>query len=122
MSALEAFCDEQVGTRPFLLIGESYGGYLARALLARRAEQVLGLALVCPVGAVGEPEKRTLPRHVVVVQEPGLEIDEDFREVAVVQTRETLERTRREVGPGVEAADVEGLSRLDRVELELLAA
>ena len=35
---------------PKYLIGESYGGYLARALVRERPDQVLGLALICPIG------------------------------------------------------------------------
>ena len=44
----------------FLLIGESYGGYLARGILARQFKDVDGMMLLCPVI---EPDhsKRTLP-------------------------------------------------------------
>ena len=50
LAAVRAFIDEQIGTEPFIVIGESYGGYLARGLVAERPEQILGLGLVCPVG------------------------------------------------------------------------
>ena len=50
LAELEEFVDAEIGAEPFLLIGESYGGYLARALAHRRPEQVHGLALICPTG------------------------------------------------------------------------
>jgi pimeloyl-ACP methyl ester carboxylesterase len=49
MAALREFIDEQIGDEPFLLIGESYGGYLARGLVAADPGRITGLALVCPM-------------------------------------------------------------------------
>lgn len=48
LEAIVAFVDEVVGDR-FTLVGESYGGYLARGVLSRRPSDVTGLMLVCPV-------------------------------------------------------------------------
>ncbi|WP_232837225.1 alpha/beta fold hydrolase [Lentzea terrae] len=58
LAALEEFVDEHTDA-PFLLIGESFGGRLARALTHRRPSQVRGLALLCPVAAyLGAPGRR----------------------------------------------------------------
>lgn len=40
---------EIISTEKFLLVGESYGGYLAKGILAKMFERVSGLLLVCPV-------------------------------------------------------------------------
>jgi pimeloyl-ACP methyl ester carboxylesterase len=46
---LDGFIHTEIGDAPFLLAGHSYGGHLARGLAARRASQVTGLALICPI-------------------------------------------------------------------------
>lgn len=48
-----AFVDAVFKQEPFALIGGSWGGYLARGILAKRAEQVLGLCLIMP--SMGTP-------------------------------------------------------------------
>ena len=111
------FVDAVLPSTQFLLVGESYGGYLARALLRRRPEQVLGLLLICPV-IIPEKAKRTLPGHVVLHRDLELmeELtgtdDHDFLSMAVVQSRKTWERYRRDVVPGVRLARVELLDQI----------
>lgn len=65
LAALLDFVDDEIGAEPFLLVGESYGGYLARAVIRDRPDQVLGLALICPIGkAAVEDADRRLPSHM----------------------------------------------------------
>jgi pimeloyl-ACP methyl ester carboxylesterase len=116
LAAVNTFVDEQLGDEPFLLVGESYGGYLARALVRERPDQVLGLALICPIGTQVENAKRTVPEHVVLRTEPGvlesLEDGEDFAELAVVQTAAALAAYRKDVAPGLAVADTAALERI----------
>ena len=56
VEVLITFIEEIISTEKFLLVGESYGGYLAKGILAKMFERVSGLLLVCPV-VVAEPEK-----------------------------------------------------------------
>jgi pimeloyl-ACP methyl ester carboxylesterase len=118
MAEVRAFVDEQIGDEPFLLIGESYGGYLARALVAERPEQILGLSLICPIGTALWHADRTVPEHVALRTEPGvLELlteGEDFTDLAVVRTAATLEAYRRDVAPGLAVADTEALDRIQK--------
>jgi len=117
MTAVRAFIDEHIGTEPFLLIGQSYGGYLARGLVAERPEQILGLALLSPVGTLKHADRR-LPEHVVLRTEPGvlesLREGEDFTDLAVVQSAVALAAYRRDVAPGLEVADEAALERIQR--------
>jgi pimeloyl-ACP methyl ester carboxylesterase len=59
LSALTEFTDKVIG-REFLLMGYSYGGYLARALAAKRSGSVKGLFLLAPM-VLPDRAARTLP-------------------------------------------------------------
>ncbi|MEV8511919.1 alpha/beta hydrolase [Dactylosporangium sp. NPDC051484] len=122
LAELDRFVGERIGDEPFLLIGESYGGYLARALARIHRDRVRGLALICPIGTKVEQAERTVPPHETLRTEPDLEADPDFLanadpeflEMAVVRTPETWRRHRDEVQPGLDAADAEAMARIRR--------
>jgi pimeloyl-ACP methyl ester carboxylesterase len=108
--------DHVIGDEPFLLIGQSHGGYLARAIANRRPDQVAGLALICsddPGGPV-----RDVPEHVVLhafgdlggILDPALEAE--YRGYFVVQTPETLRRFQEDEGPGIALAVKPSLERI----------
>lgn len=117
LAAVEAFIDDQVGDEPFLLVGESYGGYLVRALARSRAEQVLGVAQICPMGEP-LPERRVLPDLAVLRVEQGAldgapaEVAESFSELAVVHTAAAFRRFQQEVQPGLDAMDGRAMARI----------
>lgn len=118
LQAVEEFVQTVIGTAPFLLVGESYGGYLARALARSRAEQVLGLALICPLGTAVEHAERRVPARQVLRADPDLlgsldhRLATEFEGVAVVQTPDTVRRFREEILPGLDLADPEAMTRI----------
>jgi pimeloyl-ACP methyl ester carboxylesterase len=120
LDAVQDFVDDTIGDAPFLLIGESYGGYLARALAGTRPQQILGLALICPIGTAVDNAERRLPERQIVRPDPELiaSLDQrtadEFTALAVVQTPTALHRTREEVIPGLEAADTDAMARIAR--------
>lgn len=102
------FIDKIIPGEQFLLIGHSYGGYLARGVIKHRSDKVAGVLMVVPT-IIAETEKRTLPQHVVlssdldldtIVPDQDPEIVEWFKAMAVVQTPEVLRRIRDEMVPG----------------------
>jgi pimeloyl-ACP methyl ester carboxylesterase len=117
LDRIDAFVDETIGDEPFLLVGESYGGYLSRALVRRRRAQVLGLALICP-SVVADASARRLPPRTVRRPDPelvaGLDPAEaaEFTEVAVVESHDALERFRAEVASGLAAGDQAAIARI----------
>lgn len=118
LDAIQDFVDDTIGNAPFLLVGESYGGYLARALIGSRAEQVLGLALICPVGTALEQAERTVPNRQVLRPDPELldslddRLAEEFAAISVVQSPETLLRFRDEILAGLDLADADAMARI----------
>lgn len=49
LEVLTMFIEEIIPKKDFLLVGESFGGYLARGILSKMFERVNGLLLICPV-------------------------------------------------------------------------
>lgn len=114
LDLLLGLIDSVIGDEPFLVIGHSYGGYLARAIASLRPDQTVGVALICPVGA----HTRDVPKHEVLVSSAELNGDLDpdleatYRSYFVVQTAETLRRFQEYVAPADSLADESGLMRI----------
>ena len=103
------FVDAVAPREPFAVVGVSYGGYLARGVLARRSSRLAGLMLWTPVIELRDEDRR-LPERRVVAADPETvaSVAEDERlwlEVSVVQVPETLEAFRTVIKPGLMTAD-----------------
>jgi pimeloyl-ACP methyl ester carboxylesterase len=116
LDTLLGLVDAVIGGEELLVVGHSYGGYLARAIANRRPRQVAGLALLCTIGEqAGEDER---PEHVVLHAADDLDgtlepaMAAEFRNYLVVQTPVTLRRFQETVVPGVELADQAALARI----------
>ncbi|GIE31013.1 2-hydroxy-6-oxo-6-phenylhexa-2,4-dienoate hydrolase [Actinoplanes italicus] len=120
LAAVLDFVGETLGDEPFLLVGESYGGYLSRAVTAALAGRVLGLALICPVGAVVDRTRRTLPARQVLRADPAAVAGLDartaaaFAEMAVVESPEAAAGFRDGIMPGLDLADAEAIDRIEQ--------
>jgi len=118
VEVLLGLVDAVIGEQAFLVVGHSYGGYLARAIANRRPGQVAGLALVCGVDA--QARAGEIPEHVVLHAADDLDLDAtlepamaaEFRDYLVVQTHATLRRFQETVAPGVALADQPALQRI----------
>lgn len=112
-----AFIDTIIPDQSFLLAGESYGGYLARGIIANKPERVEGAAFICPM-IIPEFEKRSLPNHSIILEDKNF-IDQlneyeknDFRSNNVVLNEKTWIRYKNEIVSGCSIADQEFLSNI----------
>jgi pimeloyl-ACP methyl ester carboxylesterase len=118
LDLLLGLVDAVIGEERFLVVGQSYGGYLARAIANRRPRQAAGLALVCSVESGAQRDER--PEHVILHTADGLDLDAElepearaeFRDYLVVHTPATLQRFRETVVPGAALVDRAGLERI----------
>ena len=112
-----AFIDKVVPGQRFVVAGVSYGGYLARGVVYRKADMMDGLLLTVPVIRAFENE-RNLPPRVTLVQDPALTSQlastekEAFLIFTVVQCQEQLDALRTDVFPAIQVADHEFLAKL----------
>jgi pimeloyl-ACP methyl ester carboxylesterase len=102
---------------PYAVVGQSYGGYLARGLAAADPERVAGLAAVVTVvearhGLRRLPERQVLVRDPALAERVGTEALE-AEEILVVQTEETWEWARQDVDAGLAAADPVVVARVE---------
>ncbi len=111
------FVDDVVKGQRFVVVGFSYGGYLARGVVFQRAVMMGGLLLIAPV-LLADDTQRTLPSHISLVKDPTLisELEQNladaFQGFAVVQSRELLDSMKAVGVPAREIADHDFLSKL----------
>ncbi|MCP2031781.1 pimeloyl-ACP methyl ester carboxylesterase [Okibacterium sp. HSC-33S16] len=110
---LSDFVDE-VSADPVLIIGHSYGAYLARGLAAMRSEKIRGLALICPVGAstTAPPPHRVAREDDNAFDELDVEQRAGFADYFIVHTHATARRYRDAVAPGTTLVDEPALERI----------
>jgi pimeloyl-ACP methyl ester carboxylesterase len=102
--------DQVIPGEPFLIAGESYGGYLVEAIVRQRPEDVDGVLLICPLV---EPDdaRRDLPESSILRSDGALAdaLEDGEREMfdlfVVDQTKGNWIRFRDEILAGFEAGD-----------------
>jgi pimeloyl-ACP methyl ester carboxylesterase len=105
--AVLRFVDKVIGDEPFAVVGISYGGQLARHVVAERGAQVLGTALLAPL--VKPSGERVLPEREVLTRDEALLASLDpadrevFASIAVHQDESGWNAFRDHVLPGIRA-------------------
>lgn len=94
----------------FLLIGESYGGYLSIGILTKLADQIHKVLLICPVV---EPvhSRRKLPQKTNIAFDEeflntlSIEEREAFCTYAVIANKQTYDRYKKDIQVGMKKGD-----------------
>ena len=107
---------ERLGDEPFAVLGNSFGGMIARYVAHELRGQVLGLATVAGV-FVAAHSQRAVPPRTVLRREPKIEpvlgaVLNQYREDAVVESVGDARAFLQFVLPGVEGADQPALKRI----------
>jgi len=117
LQVLLDFIDEIIPDTQFVLVGLSFGGYIAQGIVHYIPDRVAGLLLIVP-RVISNPGQRNLPKKSVLARESDflskLDAQEraGFEEVAVLQTQSHWNRYLMEIIPGVRVADTIFLQRL----------
>lgn len=96
------FIDEIIPNQKFILAGESYGGYLSRALIQKRSKQILGVLLLCPLIYPGYRQGDVPPLTVIEKDSEFLDrLSETeragFESMIIVQNSKVWERYKRDI-------------------------
>ncbi|MEK4426500.1 alpha/beta fold hydrolase [Solibacillus sp. FSL K6-1523] len=102
LEAILRLLDEIIPNQPFIICGNSYGGYIARGLIHSRQDTVRGLLLIAPM-TIPEFDDRKVPQQTVLKRDSNLisnlspEDANEFCSIGVVQGQAEWERFRNEI-------------------------
>ncbi len=112
------FIERIIPDRNFIIVGESFGSYLARGLIEKKHDLIDGILFLVPL-IIANRDQRTLPKPTVLVKDSNLlsklspfelEVIED---VATVINQSVWERGKEEGLSGLKIADMEFLNRVE---------
>ncbi len=120
LEAVVAFVNKVLDYDSFLIVGESYGAYLASGIVKLIPERLKGVLLICPV-IIADRKQRELPRKQIFVRdEPflaGIEQNEYknlFERVLVLQDQKRWNRFTQDIIPGIRTKDRAFLERYQK--------
>ena len=112
------FIDKVIPGQHFVIAGASYGGYLARGIIYRRAALVDGLLLTAPA-IQPDNSKSTLPAHIILAEDQAVVAEMEpkqakrLRGFAVALSRKFIDYMKENIYPAEEIADYKFLDRLE---------
>ena len=116
LEMLLSFIKEKID-KEFLLVGESYGGYLSRGILSKCYKNIEGLMLLCPM-IIPDDTKRTLPEGNLkfhdkeFLEKMNKNRRELFLEYMIIANEKMYKRFEKEVISGIEQADNDFIKKL----------
>lgn len=107
---------ERVGGEPFAILGNSFGGMIARYVAHELRQQVLGLATIAGV-FIAQRGERAVPPRTVLTEDPRIvpllgRALEQYREDAVVESTDDARAFLEYIVPGLDGADHRALDRI----------
>lgn len=117
LEVILAFIDRVIPDKRYLIIGESYGGYIARGVIEKCKERVSGAAFICPL-IIPDHEKRNVPEHLIIFKDEGFieslskNEEEEFRSLSVVLDEYNWVRFQKEILAGYQLSDKDFLAKI----------
>jgi len=114
LAVIQGFIDNVIPGQRFVVVGYSYGGYLARGIVYRKSAMMDGVLLIAPIitpSQLSPSTKLTLVKDDALVSELTTEESSVF-DLAVVQSREALDYLQAHVLPAIRVADLEFVKKL----------
>ncbi|MFX1349800.1 MAG: alpha/beta fold hydrolase [Promethearchaeota archaeon] len=111
------FVESVIPDENFIIVGESYGGYLARGLIKKKQSMIDGVLYLVPAILPYE-EQRDLPEHIILVKDEELISKlspferEIFEDVSTIINHKVLERGKEEGISGITIADMQFLEKV----------
>ena len=106
-----------IPNQSFIIVGESYGGYLARGLIKKKQNLIDGVLFLVPT-ILPDREQRDLPEHVILMKDENVVSKlspferEGFEDVATVINQKVWERGKEEGMSGISIADMAFLDKI----------
>lgn len=117
LSAIIEFIETIIPNEDYLIAGESYGGYIARGIIQKNPEQILGAAFICPVIFTSFEDRKVEMHQTIKVDQQFIEKlskeqFEDFRSNNVVLDEYTWSRYNNEILSGCQIGDDDFLNKV----------
>lgn len=118
LELIKGFINIIIPDQNFLVIGESYGGYLALGLIRDMQIKIDGAMLLCPVINHKASDKKHPTKGTLLKSDNFEAITDDsdidgFLNMAVIATPEIYEKYKSDILSGIKIADAEFLSRYE---------
>lgn len=117
LNTLTDFIEAVLPNQEYIIVGESYGGYLASGLIRMQKERIIGAAFICPV-IIPQQDVRTIEKHRILRRDDEfikklskVELV-DFSSNQVVLDEYNWIRYNKEILAGCKLADAQFLAKI----------
>lgn len=117
LKIIKEFVEKIIPNEHFIILGVSYGGYLARGLIKKKQKLIDGVLFLVPA-ILPDEKQRDLPEPVVLVKDENIVSKlnplerEGWEAVATVINQKVWERGKEEAMSGVKIADIPFLEKV----------
>ncbi len=119
LNAVVEFIQTIIPDQHYIVVGESYGGYIARGIIHKQEQHILGAAFICPVIKPFAKDRIVGKHQIVKTEEKFLKTLtqselEDFKTKNVVLNESTWVRYNQEIVSGIRIADIPFLEKVQK--------
>jgi len=119
LNTLTDFIEAVLPNQEYIIVGESYGGYITSGLIEKHKERIIGAAFICPV-IIPQQDGRTIEKHRILrrddefIKKLSKEELADFSSNQVVLDEYNWIRYNKEILTGCKIADEQFLAKVKK--------